>query len=124
MIKSILIVGIGGFVGSGLRYIVTVLSRQLFHSNFPIGTFAVNVLGCFLIGIFFGMAEKSGWLSDAHLLLLATGFCGGFTTFSAFANEAFVLGGQGNWLLSGAYVIASIVMGIAAVWLGRVIINF
>lgn len=122
MIKSILIVGAGGFVGTALRYLVNVLSKQFFSSDFPIATFIVNIVGCFLIGAVFGVAEKTGLLTNFQILLLATGFCGGFTTFSAFANEAFLLGTQGHWLLSGVYVIGSIVMGIVAVWVGRAIV--
>lgn len=123
MIKHILIVGTGGFLGTALRYIVNVLCKVAFHSSFPVATFLVNIIGCLLIGLVFGLAEKTDYLSQTQVLLLATGFCGGFTTFSAFANETFVLGSQGNWTLSALYVLSSIVLGILAVWLGRTIIT-
>lgn len=122
MIKSILIVGAGGFVGTALRYLVNVICRQAFNSDFPVATFIVNIVGSLLIGMIFGIAEKTELLTNAQILLLATGFCGGFTTFSAFANETFLLGSEGNWAISGIYLAASIVMGIAAVWVGRAII--
>lgn len=122
MIKSMLIAGAGGFVGTCLRYLVGVFAKQLFHGVFPMGTFIVNAAGCLIIGLVFGLSEKTGLLSNNHVLLLATGFCGGFTTFSAFANEALLLSAKGYWMANGLYVLASILVGIFCVWLGRAVI--
>ncbi|MCF0174564.1 MAG: CrcB family protein, partial [Bacteroidales bacterium] len=68
-------------------------------------------------------SEKSGVLNSTHVLLLATGFCGGFTTFSAFANEAWMLGTKGDILMSIAYIVASVIVGILCVWLGRTLFS-
>lgn len=117
-----LIAGAGGFVGTCLRYLVGALSKQLFHGGFPLGTFIVNVIGCLGIGLVFGLAEKTNLLTSNHVLLLATGFCGGFTTFSAFANEALTLGTK-DWMTSVLYIAVSIVAGILCVWFGRTVIQ-
>lgn len=121
MLKSMLIAGAGGFCGTALRYLVGVLARTAFPGEFPLGTFLVNTAGCLLIGLILGLAERTNALTGNHVLLLATGFCGGFTTFSAFANEALVLGTKGAWTMSALYLVGSIVAGIAAVWAGRAI---
>ena len=113
MLKNILLVALGGAVGSVCRYIISCFS----HSSFPWGTFAVNILGSLLIGLLVGWATK-GVISDGMKLLLVTGFCGGFTTFSTFANESFGMLKAGDALLAALYVGASIVVGILAVWLG------
>ena len=123
MIKEMLIAGAGGFVGTGLRYLIGVLAKQWCSGTFPLGTFIVNALGCLIIGVVYGLSEKSGVLNSNHVLLLATGFCGGFTTFSAFANETWLLGTKGDMLMSAVYVAASIIVGIVCVWLGRALLN-
>ncbi len=88
--KNFLLVFIGGGFGSGLRYLIgKYLNSSL--GSFPIGTFTVNILGSLLIGLILGYAAKENSLSQNQVLLLATGFCGGFTTFSAFAHENFQL---------------------------------
>ena len=84
--KNFLLVFIGGGFGSGLRYLISNLMNQ-YSKVLPFGTFTVNMIGCLLIGLVLGFAQKENVLSTNQTLLLATGFCGGFTTFSAFANE-------------------------------------
>ena len=84
--KAFLLVFLGGGLGSGLRYLATLTMNQ-YSKFFPFGTFTVNMLGCLLIGLILGYAQKENTLTSNQTLLLATGFCGGFTTFSAFANE-------------------------------------
>ena len=84
--KSFLLVFLGGGLGSGLRYLVTITMNQ-YSKVLPFGTFTVNMLGCLLIGLILGYAQKENTLTSNQTLLLATGFCGGFTTFSAFANK-------------------------------------
>ncbi|MCF0172230.1 MAG: fluoride efflux transporter CrcB [Bacteroidales bacterium] len=116
-----LIAGAGGFAGTCLRYLIGVFAKQWGSGAFPLGTFIVNALGCFIIGVVSGLSEKSGILNSNHVILLATGFCGGFTTFSAFANEAWILGSKGDMLMSLLYVSASIIAGILCVWIGRLL---
>ena len=123
ILKLMLIAGAGGFVGTCLRYLIGVFAKQWCSGAFPLGTFIVNALGCLVIGVVYGLSEKSGILNSNHVLLLATGFCGGFTTFSAFANEAWMLGTKGDILMSMVYIAASIIVGIFCVWLGRALFS-
>ncbi len=92
-------------------------------SPFPWGTFAVNIIGSFVIGIFFGMAEKAHLISANMNVFLITGFCGGFTTFSSFADDMFLLMQNKHWGYFSTYLILSIVLGIALVWLGRSLVK-
>jgi CrcB protein len=118
MIKEILLVGLGGGVGSILRHLVAVCSGRIFPASFPAGTFLVNILGCFIIGLLIGLGGYRQALSANCRLLLATGFCGGFTTFSTFSAESLRLFESGHTLSGILYVAVSILTGIAAVWLG------
>ena len=117
MIRNLLLVALGGAGGSVLRYLLSNI-----NTSFPWGTFAVNVLGSFLIGLLVGLMSK-GVLSPEMKLLLVTGFCGGFTTFSTFANESFGMMKAGDVLLTALYVGASVVIGILAVWGGMMLSN-
>lgn len=121
--KQVFLVFIGGGFGSVLRYLV---SRWLNKAdyNIPYGTFFVNVLGSLLIGIILGYAMKSSSLTQNQTLLLATGFCGGFTTFSAFAYENQALLKSGDYLNLGIYLISSVVLGLLAVLFGLYISRF
>ena len=115
--KSFLLVFLGGGLGSGLRYLVTAAMTQ--YSKFlPYGTFTVNILGCLLIGLILGYTQKESTLTSNQTLLLATGFCGGFTTFSAFANENLELIKNGQIFNFSVYTIGSILIGILAVFIG------
>lgn len=117
-----LLAGCGGFAGTCLRYLSGKLSGWLFPlAIFPVSTFAVNALGCLLIGVLSGWTERTGILTHGHNLLLITGFCGGFTTFSTFANDIWTLGAKGEIFTSLAYVLVSVATGIALVWVGRLI---
>lgn len=115
--KQLLLVFLGGGFGSTFRYL---LSKYLNSSatGIPYGTFAANILGSLLIGIILGMATKHGTISEEYKLLLATGFCGGFTTFSTFAYENHVFLKSGDFMTFALYTIASFVVGFAAVFLG------
>lgn len=118
MIKEILLVGFGGGVGSILRYLSTVCTTRIFHVAFPVGTFFVNMAGCFLLGLFVGLIEHQQVLHINHRFLFITGFCGGFTTFSAFSAESLRMFESGNILQGILYVASSIILGLLAVWLG------
>ena len=117
MFQNALLVGLGGFLGSILRY----LTGQLFSRYsqiIPWGTFAVNILGSFFIGLILAFLEKNYEISSGWKLFLAVGFCGGFTTFSSFAYENLSFFQQNNILTSIIYISASIILGILAVFLG------
>ena len=104
--------GIGGAAGSMLRYgIGAVVSRYVAHT-FPIGTFSINVIGSLIIGILFGLVARNQWLQEGGMLLLASGFCGGFTTFSTFALENVNLMQKGQSLMAFIYLGASVIVGL------------
>lgn len=119
ILKEILMAGAGGFFGTAARYLIGRFTGVWWTGYFPLGTFLVNIAGCFLIGLFFGLIERLGLTSGHHNLILITGFCGGFTTFSAFANEMWVMISRGQWGLMALYLGLSVCLGIAFVWLGR-----
>lgn len=114
MFKSFLLVGIGSFFGGGFRYLLSSFVGTHMGTGFPWGTFAVNVIGCFIIGGLSALAERDGFLPENVRLLLTVGLCGGFTTFSTFANESFGLLRSGHWLIFSLYILLSLVVGIAA----------
>ena len=115
--KSFLLVFLGGGLGSGLRYLVASAMNQ-YSKVLPFGTFTVNIIGCLLIGMILGYAQRENTLTSNQTLLLATGFCGGFTTFSAFANENLELIKNGEIFNFSVYSVSSIVVGIVAVFVG------
>lgn len=118
MLKSLLLVGIGGAAGSMLRYLTSVTVKHYFSGHFPAATFVANILGCLLIGIFTGLAIKYQWANQNFMLLFVTGFCGGYTTFSTFALENINLMQNNNSGIALAYTALSIVTGIVCVWVG------
>lgn len=117
--KNILLVGLGGVVGSIARY---KLGGWLLHmtaqERFPFSTFAVNVFGCLVVGVLAGLAERYELFGPGTRLFLFTGLLGGFTTFSAFGLETMFLLRRGEPWVAATYVGASVVLGIGAVWLG------
>mgnify|MGYP000556997339 FL=1 len=115
--KQVLLVFIGGGTGSALRYLVGKIFNNT-TQGFPWGTFSVNIIGSLLIGILMGMALKNSSLSENQTLLLVTGFCGGFTTFSAFAYENQVFLKEGDFTNFFIYTLGSIGLGLLAVFLG------
>jgi CrcB protein len=120
-LKQILLVGFGGGIGSIARYLC---QKYLYMWNphpFPIGTFVVNILGCFLIGLFYGLSERGNLLTPEWRMLLTTGFCGGFTTFSSFAYENVNLLKSNEILYFGLYTGGSVVLGISATFFGMAI---
>ena len=117
--KDILLVGLGGFVGSVARYkLGGLVLHMTAQERFPYSTFAINVLGCLVVGLLAGLAEKHELFGPGTRLLLFTGLMGGFTTFSAFGLEAVFLIRRGEVWLAALYAGSSVVLGIAAVWLG------
>jgi CrcB protein len=115
--KDLILIFLGGGLGSLARYLCSQGVRLLVPLAFPLGTFVVNVAGCLLVGLLYGLADRHR-IAPAVLLFLATGFCGGFTTFSTFSYEMLSLlrGGQtGLFLL---YALASIAVGLAAAAFG------
>ncbi len=117
MIESMLIAGIGGFVGTCGRYLTGIAAKRMFHGTFPAGTFIVNIVGCFLIGIFFGLWGRNE-IDSATKALLITGFCGGFTTFSSFSHDQLKLLRAGKYHTWGIYLVATVISGLVAVSAG------
>ena len=115
--KELLLVCIGSFFGGGARYLVGKVVMSLVAVSFPWGTMAVNVVGCFLIGLLSGLSI-GGHVSPTTKLVLVTGFCGGFTTFSTFMNENLLLGRDGAMLSAALYTLLSLALGLIAVIIG------
>jgi CrcB protein len=118
MIKNLLIVGLGGGAGSMLRYAVQKIFQVQSVAPFPTGTLLVNIAGCFLIGILWSMVSRSLTWNEEMKLLLMTGFCGGFTTFSAFTLEGIGLLKENKTALFFIYLTASVVGGMLATFIG------
>lgn len=118
MIKNILIVGLGGGIGSVTRYLTQRWVYALYPHHFPWGTFAVNVIGCLLIGLFWGLSFRSFDSNEQWKLFLMVGVCGGFTTFSAFTLEGIGLMREQRLGLFFLYTGASLILGLLATYLG------
>jgi CrcB protein len=118
MIKNILIVFIGGGTGSVFRYISSLITHKYFTGIFPLATFLVNITGCLIIGLVTGLYLKNSMSNPDVRLLLVAGFCGGFTTFSAFAQENINLIQTDQLPTAILYTIISVTAGLAFVWLG------
>lgn len=120
---TLLIVGLGGFAGSTLRFLTVRLVDSRLNALFPFGTLTVNVIGSFILGIIYMLATRQAGISENARLFLAIGFCGGFTTFSAFALENFNLIEQKLISTSLLYILISVVLGIlslaAGIWASR-----
>ena len=123
MNRTIVLIGIGGLLGSISRYLTASLFAKVFSSPFPYGTFIVNVVGCLIIGIIYGISERYNWLSADWRIFLTTGFCGGFTTFSSFAHENINLLQASEYLTFASYSIGSFAIGLLAVFGGIALIK-
>lgn len=123
MLRTLLIVGTGGFIGSVMRYLVQLFVERDMSSTFPWGTFVANIAGSFIIGVVFALAQKGNLLSAEWRLFLAVGICGGFTTFSAFAYNNLTMlkdGVYGQFILN---VGGSLFFGLLAVYLGMIAVK-
>lgn len=119
----LLLVGFGGFLGSVSRYVTVKAIDSRLNAAFPFGTLTVNVVGSFILGLVFMLATRKLGMTEQTRLFLGVGFCGGFTTFSAFALENFTLIEQKMAGMSLVYIVVSVVVGIlalaAGVWTSR-----
>ncbi len=118
MIKHLLLIGAGGFVGSVARFLVSRLNNRIDWFSMPVGTLTVNVVGSLLIGFLIGISEKSPILNVEWRMFLMVGLCGGFTTFSSFTGENLMLLRNGQFLPLLLYTALSILLGFTAVYLG------
>ncbi|MDR5171157.1 fluoride efflux transporter CrcB [Methylobacillus flagellatus] len=117
--NQVMLVALGGAIGSVARFKLSgLVLRYSLDWRFPFPTFTVNIIGCLVIGILAGLASREGFISADMRVLLFTGLAGGFTTFSAFGLETMVLLREGHVGIAAAYVVASIVVGLAVMWLG------
>ncbi len=115
--KILLLIGAGSFIGGVSRYLLSQFIQNKSLTTFPFGTLSVNIIGCLLIGIVFGIAEK-GNLSPEMRLFFATGLLGGFTTYSAFSNDTVAMINSGQYNYAITYVLSSVVIGLVATFLG------
>ena len=120
MLKYLLI-GTGGFLGSVLRYWTSVNAYKVFGEKFPYGTFVVNALGCLLIGFIAEISENRFLVSPEIRIFLMIGFIGGYTTFSTFGYETFVLLHDKDYLTAFANIFLSVIVCLASVWIGTII---
>ena len=114
MLRQLLLVALGGAIGSAMRYLTAILLARHYTGSIPLATLVVNVLGCFLIGLLVGLCSETTYLR----LLFITGFCGGFTTFSTFTAESYVMFREGAYGLALLYIAGSVLIGLLALWVG------
>ncbi|MEO7043701.1 MAG: fluoride efflux transporter CrcB [Ferruginibacter sp.] len=120
MVKNFILVGIGGGIGAMLRYLVYFFLKT---TDFPVGTLVINIIGSFIIGIVMALSIKELSFSPDMKIFLATGICGGFTTFSSFSLENILLLQEGRLNTAFFYTAVSILGGLAATWLGFKLVN-
>lgn len=122
--QSILLVGLGGFLGAVIRHKLSgLILHMTAQERFPYGTLTVNVVGCLVVGLLAGVAEQYNLFGRDTRLFLFTGLLGGFTTFSAFGLEAMSLIRRGDLATAALYAGGSVVLGISAVWLGLKLVS-
>ncbi len=119
--KNLLLVAAGGSLGAVSRYLGHKFISSQYGGHFPLGTFLINIIGCFLIGLLYGLSVKNAQLSGEMKLLLMTGFCGGFTTFSSFTVEGMNLLQQDRFLVFLLYFTASVISGLTVTYIGYLI---
>lgn len=117
---QVLLVGVGGFVGSIARYLVVSLAQSAWAGSLPVGTLMVNVAGCFAVGWLSELFETQPFFNSQVRSFLVIGLLGSFTTFSAFGHETFTLLRHGGAAMAGANIAANVLLTIGGVWLGRI----
>jgi CrcB protein len=123
MFRLLIIIGSGSFVGGIARFLISRYVQSHALSAFPYGTFLVNVAGCFLIGIFYGLSERGNLMNAELRMFLTVGFCGGFTTFSTFASENVSLLRDGDFFYFALYTSLSVFAGLMATYAGNLVIK-
>lgn len=123
-ITTVLLIGFGGYIGTMLRYLTSFfLTKQFPSSSIPHGTLVVNILGCLVIGLVYGLSDKYQFFTPQWRLFLVTGICGGYTTFSAFAYENISLLQQSNYTGFAVYSISSFILSLLAAFAGLILIK-
>lgn len=123
MLKSVLFVALGGGIGSVCRYLLQVGISRIAPMSFPGGTLIVNIIGCFAIGLLYGLTTRLPEFSIEWRLFLITGICGGFTTFSSFSYEGISLIMERNFLYFFMYLGGSVIIGLLATWVGILLVK-
>lgn len=123
MIKTLLYIGLGSFSGGVLRYLVSKYVQTMSNSSFPLGTFAVNTIGCLIIGILYGLFERGNIMNSNLRMFLTVGFCGGFTTFSTFIGDNFQLLKSENFFYFSIYLTTGIICGYLLFFIGYSLIK-
>lgn len=118
MLKGILFVGLGSFAGGSLRYLISKYVQGMLNFDFPLGTFIVNIIGCLIIGFFYGAFSSDHIMNNNMRLMITTGFCGGFTTFSTFMNDNYGYLRDQNFFLLALYTSLSLFIGLIMLYLG------
>jgi fluoride exporter len=122
-LTNLLCVAIGGGIGSVTRYLTSVWAAEKFGADFPYGTLAVNVAGCFIIGLFMVFATEKYLVSPHWRLLVTSGFLGGLTTFSSFSYETLILFQDGSWQSAATNLMLNLITGLLATWVGIMTAN-
>lgn len=119
--KDVLFIGVGGFIGANLRYLLQLWAAGRWGPDFPYGTLLANLVGSFVLGFFLTLISERLVVSPTTRLFIATGVLGGFTTFSSFTVEALNLVQDGRWLSGGFYLLGNVGLGLLAAFLGIVL---
>lgn len=119
---NVLFVGLGGFIGAVMRYLLGLIPIKE-YTSFPVITLLINIVGAFVIGVIAALCEKNKIASQPLILFLKVGLCGGFTTFSTFSLESFDLFSEGKTIMAAAYIILSVVFCVLAVFGARVLVK-